>query len=289
MPKLVGKSTRVVEHDGLTIDELAGNVASKEDTLSVARVFVANPTSEPWLTLDYDEWLCVLKGKVELHSETNGQTSVLTVLAGETVFVSKGERFRPVFPVGDTEYIPVCIPAFKPERCIREEDGCSDVAANLRMLHGTVSSESSAPADMSTDHVDQLYHMCQKSLWDEAFASGKAYFPPTFEADGYFTHATSVPSRLIQTANHFYTATIGDWICLELSNEALKNVGITTRYEEPKPVGELDTGKDWTDWRCPHIFGGIPTQLSGFVCKTYPMKRNEQGKFLSIDGLVDEE
>jgi hypothetical protein len=32
---------------------------------------------------------------------------------GETFFVGKGERFRPVFPQGDTE--SVCLPAFTPE------------------------------------------------------------------------------------------------------------------------------------------------------------------------------
>lgn len=40
---------------GLTIDELVGNVATKEDRMSVALVRVSDPTSEPWLTLDYDE------------------------------------------------------------------------------------------------------------------------------------------------------------------------------------------------------------------------------------------
>ena len=35
-------------------------------------------------------------------------------------------------------------------------------------------------------------------------AENHAYFPKTFEADGLYTHATGVPSRLIETANHFY-------------------------------------------------------------------------------------
>ena len=41
MPAIVGKSTRVVDADGLTIDELAGNVASSSDRLSVALVSAA--------------------------------------------------------------------------------------------------------------------------------------------------------------------------------------------------------------------------------------------------------
>jgi hypothetical protein len=50
--------------------------------------------------LDYDEWIAVIKGTVELHHSQNdndGQVQVLTAHAGETVFVAKGERFRPVF------------------------------------------------------------------------------------------------------------------------------------------------------------------------------------------------
>ena len=35
-------------------------------------------------------------------------------------------------------------------------------------------------------------------------AENHAYYPKTFEADGLYTHATGVPSRLIETANHFY-------------------------------------------------------------------------------------
>ena len=45
MPKIVGKATRVVDVGGLAIDELAGNVASHEDTLSIARVVVSEPSS----------------------------------------------------------------------------------------------------------------------------------------------------------------------------------------------------------------------------------------------------
>jgi uncharacterized protein (DUF952 family)/mannose-6-phosphate isomerase-like protein (cupin superfamily) len=288
MPKIVGKSTRVVEVGGFAIDELAGNVASHDDTISIARVVVSEVSSEPWLTLDYDEWICVLKGRIEMHFVENGQDKVLPVNAGETCFVAKGERFRPFFPEGNTEYIPVCLPAFKPERCLREEEGVSDVSAKLQQLHsnGTAAGSCSA-ADASTDEIEKLYHMCQKSLWEAAVVSKSAYFPPTFDVDGYFTHATAVPARLLDTANHFYTSTQGDWICLELSNSALKTVGVVTRFEEPKPVGETSVDQEWNEWRCPHIFGGIPCQVPGVVTGTFVMKRDADGKFLSIDGLTN--
>mmetsp|Transcript_115497 Transcript_115497/g.199637 ORF Transcript_115497/g.199637 Transcript_115497/m.199637 type:complete len:152 (-) Transcript_115497:35-490(-) len=132
MPQIVGESTRVVDTGLLTIDELAGNVATKSDRISIAHVKISAPTSEPWLTLHYDEWMCVLKGRMVLLY-ADGKS--LEVGAGKTVFIEKGERFRPTFPDGDTEYIPVCLPAFRPDRCIREEEADSAVATKLAELH----------------------------------------------------------------------------------------------------------------------------------------------------------
>ena len=283
MPKIVGSSTCVVDHNGIRIDELAGNVASKDDTLSVARVTVTEPCSEPWLTLDYDEWICCIKGKMELRHGHNGE--VLEVKTGETCFIAKGERFQPVFPEPGTEYIPVCIPAFKPERCHREEEANSAVSVRLRELH-TATGSTSSTTSQATSSDTILYHMCQKSSWDAALTSGKAYFPPTFVADGNFTHATAVPARLIETANHFYTAVPGDWICVQLSQKSLEQVGIVTVLEEPRPVGETEVGETWSEWRCPQIFGGIPASIPGVVQRTYPMKRDDQGNFLCIEGLT---
>ena len=82
-----------------------------------------------------------MKGRVVFEVEGGSST---TAKAGETVFISKGTRFRPSFPVGDTQcvpspnftthnafhysihffkfrYVPVCVPAFRPDRCIRED------------------------------------------------------------------------------------------------------------------------------------------------------------------------
>lgn len=287
MPRIVGSSACVVDHDGIRIDELAGNVASQDDTLSVAKVTVTRPTSEPWLTLDYDEWICCLKGKVDLHYG-NGQ--VLEVKAGETCFIAKGERFQPVFPEAGTEYIPVCIPAFKPERCHREEATDSAVSMRLREFHkenpGRTNGEASMSCQSTDITSDSLYHMCQKPLWEAALASDKAYYPPTFAQDGNFTHATAVPARLVETANHFYTGVPGDWICVELSRKALEKIGIVTVFEEPKPVGETEVGGTWSEWRCPHIFGGIPASLPGVVKCIYPMKRDDEGNFLFIEDLT---
>jgi len=233
---------------------------------------------------------CVLKGRMDLKHGVDG-TETLTVREGETCLVERGERFRPMFPEGGTVYIPVCVPAFKPERCKREEDGVSDVSKKLHELHGgggTSSSSDRGNANKRGTIVsddDKLYHMCEKKLWEEAVASGSAYYPPTFEKDGYFTHATSVPSRLVDTANHFYTDSKGDWICLDIDAGELRKSGIITRYEEPKSVGDTEVAGDWDTWACPHIFGGIPT-ADKVVKKTYPMTRDEKGNFLTIETLL---
>jgi len=287
MPKIIGKSETVVEIDGLKVVELAGNVATSNDKISIASVSVANPTSEPWLTLDYDEWICCTKGLVELHyQDVEGNAVVLEVNEGETAFIKEGERFRPVFPKGNTEYIPVCLPAFRPDRCHREEgDEHSSVTVKLRQLHGMETGE-----EKSENAEDIVYHMCQKTLWEQAVTSQTAYFPPTFKEDGCFTHATAVPLRLIGTANHFYTGTKGEWICIKLSRTALEKVGIVTKDEGSLPVGKTDVLDEWekSEWICPHIYGGIPTLVSlGVLIQTYEMTRDEDGKFLCISGLTD--
>ena len=49
-------------------------------------------TAEPFLTLGYDEWICVLEGKIlfELGSEKPD----VTATAGQTAFIKQGTRFR---------------------------------------------------------------------------------------------------------------------------------------------------------------------------------------------------
>jgi mannose-6-phosphate isomerase-like protein (cupin superfamily)/uncharacterized protein (DUF952 family) len=294
--KIVGRSIKVVEHDGLTVLETIGNVATKNDDISLAVVTITTPTSEPWLTLHYDEYINVMEGYIELlHENGESNTITTTVKEGETVFIPRGSRFRPVFPVA-AKYVPLCIPAFAPDRCIREEGTePSDVSVRLNQLHSKTTSSPPAPPTLSADEVNAkyddvkvLYHMCRSSLYERALSAKVAYFPPTFVQDGRFTHATAVPSRLITTANHFYTDTPLDdmWICLELDREVLeRGLGIVTIFEGAKPVGDTDTDKDWT-FVCPHIYGGIPVHVEGVVTRVRKMHRKEDGTFLSIDGLV---
>jgi len=143
---VVGKATNVVKTDSFAIDECAGNVATKDDRMSLARVFVSQPGEEPWLTLGYDEWIYCCSGRL-IFGLPDGSTVELK--QGETALVDKGTRFQPRFPEAGTTYIPVCIPAFRPDRCVREEASCcSGVAKRLAALHTKVE-----------DAPEVLYHM----------------------------------------------------------------------------------------------------------------------------------
>lgn len=291
MPRIQGKANRVLEVDGVfTLTEFLGTLSTQQDNLSVARVVVEKPRAEAWqVNVGFDEWMCVLKGTIELHYSTRAvgvsdEIKILVVNSGETAFVAKGERFRSVFPVADTEMIAICTPAFSPDRCVREEGEATSEDTPRESDEANVKGSSISSSNESDDNEDIIYHMCEIKRWKEALDSGRAYFPPTFEKDGGFTHATLKPSLLLTVANHYYQASQDDWICVALSRAALEEIGIVTRFEEAKPVGSSDVMN--TDLRMPHIFGGIPACLPGIVKKVYSIRRDMNGLFLSIEGLL---
>ena len=88
------------------------------------------------------------------------------------------------------------------------------------------------------DPEEVLIHMAQHERYISEAESGEAYFPPTFGNDDIFTHATAIPKGLITTSNHFYTCIKGECMCLKLSHSVLYKIGIITKFEEPKPVGQ---------------------------------------------------
>lgn len=122
--------------------------------------------------------------------------------------------------------------------------------------------------------------MTTKAEWEAAKVEG-VYYPKTYEADGYYTHATAVPSRLITTANHFYQDVQGDWICVTFTRTALRKCGIHVRDERAMPVGEKAVSDDWGEWVCPHVIGGLPTHI---ITNEYSMTR-EGTLFTGIKGL----
>ena len=66
--------------------DFIGNVASKEDRISIAFVVANKGTAEPFLTLHYDEWICVKKGKILFENDGGN----VTAAAGDTVFIKVG-------------------------------------------------------------------------------------------------------------------------------------------------------------------------------------------------------
>ncbi len=59
------------------------------------------------------------------------------------------------------------------------------------------------------------------------FDATSRYFPKTYGQDG-FIHATKEPRSLLNIGTHFYKASIGPWICMELDANLL---GVPVVYE----------------------------------------------------------
>ena len=52
-------------------------------------------------------------------------------------------------------------------------------------------------------------------------------------------------------------------------------------------MGQIEVGETWNRV-CPHIFGGIPTEVPGVVISVYEIQRDAEGRFLSVSGLTDD-
>eukprot|EP00980_Cylindrotheca_fusiformis_P014967 scaffold4095_cov117-Cylindrotheca_fusiformis.AAC.24 len=135
----------------------------------------------------------------------------------------------------------------------------------------------SSPPPPPPPDAGSIYHLCQKSIWEEAVKAQQPYFPPTYMADGKFTRASLFKDDLVSTANTFYQDVPGAWIVLEIDCKALFGLGIPILSQDApestktKPV------------RCLQVFGGVSTTFPGLVTKIYDMKRSSRsGKFLSI-------
>lgn len=131
--------------------------------------------------------------------------------------------------------------------------------------------------------MTKIYHLALVKDWQAALKENAAYYPPTYETDG-FVHGTSEVSKLLEVANHFYTGSKGDWLCLEMTEETLGTRGIEVKYEPPAAVGDQDgsltTNPNEEAPLFPHIFGGIHPDT---VTATYSVTRDGTGRFLAID------
>ena len=263
----------VVESPSLEIKEFFGRVSSNHDVLSACVCTVSAACEEAYQAPEFDEYVLVLEGTINIK-HSNGE--IQTVEAGKGLFLPKNTRVKWMWP-GPCKYVPICVPAFSPSNCHREEEEgptakTEESMDHLRQLHAAL-------------RFPFLFHAAQKSLWEEAKADGKIYYPPTYKQDS-FTHATANPSALVDVLNHFYTDVPGDWLCLRMTNASLQKAGISTTFESTAPVGDkpaFDAG----DELFPHVQGGIPT-TGGVVFEELPIHRDAKGNFTGIPGIFED-
>ncbi len=131
--------------------------------------------------------------------------------------------------------------------------------------------------------MTKIYHLALVTDWQQAVAKQETYYPPTYEMDG-FTHGTGEAKRLLEVANHFYTDSVGDWLCLEMTEDSLATQGVKVIYEPAANVGDKDGTLEGEPVLFPHIFGGLHPNV---ITATYSVIRNTDGTFVRIE-LTDD-
>jgi len=136
-----GPAVDVVVAPNITIAEYFGGVSLMGKDLSACLVTVRSASEEAYQTPAFDEYVLVIEGTVKLligNGPEAGQS--ITVVAGQGAFLPKGLRVKWVWP-GPCKYVPICLPAFSPENCGREEEEgnhlakTSDAMNKLREMH----------------------------------------------------------------------------------------------------------------------------------------------------------
>lgn len=169
----------------------------------------------------------------------------------------------------DSGSAPACSINDKPAKQQQEE--AAKPIANTACPLPADSSPPPPPPD-----VDSIYHLCQKSFWEQAVKKKQPYFPPTYMKDGKFTRATVFQTDLVATANQFYKDHPGDWIVLELDCQILYGLGIPILAQDaPESTPKQPV-------KCVQVFGGLSTTLPGLVKKIFTMQRASDGTFLKL-------
>ncbi len=119
MPELIA-SPSIIEAAGTKpkrIEEYAGRVNTKHETVSVARMVSPPGWEEPGQRPEFEEITVVLRGRLRVEHEGG----VLEVSAGQGVIARPGEwvRYSTPGPEG-AEYVAVCFPAFSPKTVHRD-------------------------------------------------------------------------------------------------------------------------------------------------------------------------
>ncbi len=120
MPIKIEKPT-IIEAAGnkpKIIEEYFGNVNTKTNAVSIAKMKSPSGWVEPGQTPEFDEYTVVLKGMLRVTTREN----IYDVFEGQGIITNKGEWIQYSTPgeIG-AEYIAVCLPAFSPGTVHRDE------------------------------------------------------------------------------------------------------------------------------------------------------------------------
>jgi mannose-6-phosphate isomerase-like protein (cupin superfamily) len=119
MPQLIAKPTEITAagNKPKRIQEFVGRVNSRTSAVSVAYMVSPAGWEEPGQRPEFDEYTVVLKGRLQVESETG----TLQVEAGQAVIARAGEWVRYSTPGSEgAEYVAVCLPAFSSETVHRD-------------------------------------------------------------------------------------------------------------------------------------------------------------------------
>lgn len=131
-----------------------------------------------------------------------------------------------------------------------------------------------------TDFAEMvLYHLAPAPAWAASATSNTPYKPPTFDADGGFTHLTAAPEKLLAVGNTFYRTDPGAWVLIELKDAP---AGGDVKWEAAAPVGETPPAADFAGETFPHLYGPI---LQADVLRVLPVTRGSDGEFLGVEGV----
>ena len=109
----------VVDAPDLTISEYIGRVAGQHAACSACVATVRAAAEELPQCPAFDEYVLVLEGEVHIRSGPD-LADVTIVKAGQGLFLAKNTRVQWAWP-GPSKYVPICLPAFSPANCGREE------------------------------------------------------------------------------------------------------------------------------------------------------------------------
>lgn len=113
LPCVLDGPARVVDIPGtLSIDEHVGNAGNGDAGISIATVEVEKACVEATQRPLFDEYVLVQRG--EMHVSVGDGKVVLVARAGQMLHLPRGILYTYSFP-GPAAYVPVCLPAFRPE------------------------------------------------------------------------------------------------------------------------------------------------------------------------------